>query len=274
MKGYFVYMFLDVEENPLYIGISINMVTRIETQHFKSESGNLTEDCIYKTHKILYHQALSSDDMKIKERYLINTLNPEYNIKMNNKNRFSFTIDFEWKMYSLDAEKLLEIRKNKIYSSGKKIKNHIVKFDKMEHSWIRNGFYLNKLESDTFFKIVSLEDVRNPRFETNPILEKTEKIFALINGEYYVNDYYNLNYYCVHYREMSKQYNLNIKEDFATIAFYKELINYEKLDPYSPDGLPSFGRQFMKYSIVKELKLFSIEKIKFCDKKLEKLVQN
>lgn len=35
MKGNYIYMFLSETEEPLYVGISINLVNRIETQHFK-----------------------------------------------------------------------------------------------------------------------------------------------------------------------------------------------------------------------------------------------
>mgnify|MGYP006152384201 CR=1 FL=1 len=69
MKGYFVYMFLDIDDNVLYIGSSIHLVIRIEKQHFLSQHGNLSEECILESHKILYHQCVSSDDMKIKEIY-------------------------------------------------------------------------------------------------------------------------------------------------------------------------------------------------------------
>jgi excinuclease UvrABC nuclease subunit len=82
-KAYHLYMFLDKDENPLYIGISKNLTTRIETQHFKSLNGNLSQECIDETYSILYHIAFSEEDMKLKERYLINTLNPKYNKTMN-----------------------------------------------------------------------------------------------------------------------------------------------------------------------------------------------
>lgn len=113
MIGYFVYMFLNEKEEPLYIGISTNLTTRIEVQHFKSSNGNLSQECIEETHSILYHTALSIDDMKIKERYLINTLNPKYNDKMNNENLFSFTIDIDWKLYSIDKHKLIQDKEKK-----------------------------------------------------------------------------------------------------------------------------------------------------------------
>ena len=102
-------MFLDDNENPLYIGQSINLIQRIEKQHFLSEYGNLSEECIQITKQILYHECVSADDMKIKERYLINTLSPRFNISLNNNSRFSFTIDnIEWKYLSLNTELILE----------------------------------------------------------------------------------------------------------------------------------------------------------------------
>ena len=112
-KAYHLYMFLDKDENPLYIGISKNLTTRIETQHFKSLNGNLSQECIDETYSILYHIAFSEEDMKLKERYLINTLNPKYNKKMNKKNRFSFTIDIDWKLYNVDVENLIEVTRKK-----------------------------------------------------------------------------------------------------------------------------------------------------------------
>ena len=113
MIGFFIYMFLDEEEKPLYIGQSINLINRIEKQHFLSEYGNLSEECILKTKQVLYHECISADDMKVKERYLINTLSPEFNISLNNKSRFSFSIEIDWKYLSLNTEKLLEKKEEK-----------------------------------------------------------------------------------------------------------------------------------------------------------------
>lgn len=110
MKSYFVYMFLDEEETPLYIGSSINLVQRVEKQHFISPYGNLSAECVYRTKSILYHECVSSEDMKIKERYLINILEPVYNEQLNNKNKFSFSIDISWKYLSLNKEVALKKR--------------------------------------------------------------------------------------------------------------------------------------------------------------------
>ena len=117
-------MFLNEHEEPLYIGISKRLVPRIETQHFRGKSGNLSKECIEETHKIKYHQATSSDDMKIKERYLINTLNPKYNNKMNNGNDFNYSISVEWEEYIFNKEELLKKRENNEYKSNLKFRNY------------------------------------------------------------------------------------------------------------------------------------------------------
>lgn len=114
MKNYFIYMFLSPVEEPLYIGSSVNLIQRVQGQHFLSPYGNLSEECILKTKTILYHKCVSEDDMKIKERYLINTLNPQYNEYLNNQSRFSFSIDIDWNYLSVDRENLIKKRKENI----------------------------------------------------------------------------------------------------------------------------------------------------------------
>lgn len=111
MKSFYIYMFLNEEEEPLYIGQTINLVQRIQRQHFLSDYGNLSEECILKTKRVLYHECLSEEDMKIKERYLINTLSPKFNKSINNNNKFSFSIDIDWKYLPLNREKIIKERK-------------------------------------------------------------------------------------------------------------------------------------------------------------------
>lgn len=114
MKDYYVYMFLDENEEVLYIGSSKHLAKRIRIQHFSNLNGNLNEECISETYKILYHQSLSESDMKVKERYLINKLTPKYNDKMNNRDKFSFEIpNINWILFSIDNETLIDKRKRK-----------------------------------------------------------------------------------------------------------------------------------------------------------------
>lgn len=204
MKGYFVYMFLDKLENPLYIGISINLVNRIETQHFKSSHGNLSQDCIFETNRVLYHQAVSIDDMKIKERYLINKLNPRYNEKMNNNSKFSFDIDLDWKLYSIDTGKLIEIREKK--QKKLRLKNHIYT-DK-------NSILLIKRNNDNYLKI-GLKHQRNGVY------------FMKINGEFYYHKE-DGNFY-EYWKSIETKYNNENKCEHDTFVWVSSLENDEDL---------------------------------------------
>jgi hypothetical protein len=181
MKGYFVYMFLDIDDNVLYIGSSIHLVVRIEKQHFLSQHGNLSEECILESHKILYHQGVSSDDMKIKERYLINILEPKYNNKLNNNNKFSFTIDIDWKLYSLDTESLIEKRQKKNQSN--KLINH--SFDINTPSLV-----IEKANKNNYLRIPSLSNEDKKRMGVYPFFN--DAYFMLINNEYYYHHFNNI----------------------------------------------------------------------------------
>lgn len=148
MKGFFVYMFLGADESVLYIGSSIHLVERIEKQHFLSQHGNLSEECILETNKILYHQSVSADDMKIKERYLINTLKPKYNDKLNNNNIFSFTIDLDWKLYSLNTETMIEKRNDFKSKAEKKLKSRNQESKILEIEFLQTQKIINTLPND------------------------------------------------------------------------------------------------------------------------------
>ena len=152
MIGFFIYMFLDREENPLYIGQSINLIKRVEKQHFLSKYGNLSDECIYRTKKILYHKCISVDDMKIKERYLINLLSPEFNISLNNQSKFSFSIDIDWKYLPLDKEKIIEKKEeNKI--KNKLLRNiHAKVVNQGTKTNIVYGARISKEFKDDYFK--------------------------------------------------------------------------------------------------------------------------
>jgi hypothetical protein len=204
MKGYFVYMFLDMDDNVLYIGSSIHLVVRIEKQHFLSQHGNLSEECILESHKILYHQGVSSDDMKIKERYLINILEPKYNNKLNNNNKFSFTIDIDWKLYSLDTEGLIEKRQKKNQSN--KLANH--SFDINTPSLI-----IEKANKNNYLRIPSLSDEDKERMGVYPFFN--DAYFMLINNEYYYH----------HFNDISSSVGytlLNNTRTYRTLEFYNK----------------------------------------------------
>jgi predicted GIY-YIG superfamily endonuclease len=93
----YVYKFQNAEGETIYVGFTKNIKGRIRSQHF-STNGHLPKACYDETEMVVYSKCLHEDDAKIKERYLINTLSPTYNDKMNNGSSFNFIIDdFEWK---------------------------------------------------------------------------------------------------------------------------------------------------------------------------------
>lgn len=199
MIGYFVYMFLDEDEDVLYIGSSIHLVKRIESQHFLSQHGNLSEDCILETHKVLYHQGVSESDMKVKERYLINTLAPKHNNKMNNNDIFSFAIDnIDWKLYSLDFEGLIEKRYKKIEiinhsfnenSShlliGKSNRKNYLRISRSKTNQFWQDVYFIKIENEFYF-----HNLNNLSSYAGYSFEGSERVYSSLER---INSVYGLN---------------------------------------------------------------------------------
>lgn len=107
---HYIYKFLSEEQEVLYIGITGNIKSRINTQHFRS-SGHLSDDCYNEAKAVIYHECVSRDDAKIRERYLINLESPKYNSKMNNSNAFGFTIDdWRWKYMPIRKPLIKRVR--------------------------------------------------------------------------------------------------------------------------------------------------------------------
>jgi hypothetical protein len=269
MKGYFVYMFLDMDDNVLYIGSSIHLVVRIEKQHFLSQHGNLSEECILITHKVLYHQGVSSDDMKVKERYLINTLDPKYNDKMKNNSKFSFVIDnIDWKLYSLDTESLIEKRQNSSRGS-EAILNHLLDIKNLKTK--RTPPYYTKIEYQhkNNYYIIKYPEKADNECPHLPIEYSNFYVF-LINNEYYIKGFY-LNFYTsVNYLKHSELHLNN--EDFLQIEIEGDRDFFIPTD-FGFDSEEWNQEPFttIKYETVKRLELLEEEIICFLDKKINKL---
>lgn len=73
---YYVYRFLDVDDNILYIGKTNNLESRIY-QHFNN--GHLEEQCYNNVDKVEYLDFKNESDQHISEIYLINKYKPIYN---------------------------------------------------------------------------------------------------------------------------------------------------------------------------------------------------
>lgn len=105
-KRFYVYKFLNNNNEVIYVGITGCLKGRIRSQHFTSH-GHLPNECYEETEVVVYSECITSDDVKIKERYLINRLSPKYNVKMNNGSQFGFEIDdFNWKYIAIDKTRI------------------------------------------------------------------------------------------------------------------------------------------------------------------------
>lgn len=270
----YVYMFLNEFEEPLYIGISTKLIQRIETQHFKAKSGNLSKGCIEETHKILYHKATSADDMKIKERYLINTLNPKYNSKMNNGNNFNFSISVDWEEYKFNKEELLKKREDNEYKSYSKFRNYNYDFQnqailKLNSQRTIQTFSTCLLNYDEYFPNQQFPE-RN--FGGHNWLD--DFYFLKINNELYIFckevllEFYNTFFYddgsteetIKDIKELRNKYGL---ESFTIVSSKKKNGIFEGGDYMRK--LP-YEVLFMNYKKLKETKLLSEEWENLLDK--------
>ena len=82
LSKYYVYRFLDKDNNIIYIGKTNNLSRRMNGQHF-SHRGHLVRECYIETEKIEYSQYKSSNMMSIYEIFLINKHTPRYNQEFN-----------------------------------------------------------------------------------------------------------------------------------------------------------------------------------------------
>lgn len=133
---HYVYKFLDATQNPIYIGITGNLKGRIKSQHF-TKNGHLPRECYLETEVVVYSKCASSDDAKIKERYLINALAPKYNEKMKNGSAFAYVIeDFDWKYIGINKEAILappSCAPESRIASGGPIPNYDIRFSRKNY---------------------------------------------------------------------------------------------------------------------------------------------
>lgn len=263
MKGNYIYMFLDKEENPLYVGMSKNLTSRILINHFSSETGNLDETCLYETSKVLFHKADCADDMKIKERYLINVLNPKYNKHFNNNSCFSYRIDVVWSNLNIDVERLLKKRKEKIQ---KKTINHVCEIKKGLPTWLPFGVNIeekgrNYLTIPPNFDLMNV----NPEYDCD-----LNTYFIKINGQLFVHNFYFLSYYTANYKEVCKSYGLDEKQDFLSVICPTDNKLFKDYSDYVGElgDEPLSGVCFMRYEVVNRIKIFDKEVTKYYQDKL------
>jgi predicted GIY-YIG superfamily endonuclease len=99
MKNYYVYKFSDKFNDVLYVGLTTKLETRIEKQHLSKNESEYKVDWMSDIKTIEYTVCASLEDMKLKERYFINVLQPKHNKHLNKQHSFSFHIPEDWQIY-------------------------------------------------------------------------------------------------------------------------------------------------------------------------------
>lgn len=250
----YLYMFLNKNEKPLYIGISKNLTTRIETQHFKSKFGNLCKECIEETYKIFYHQATSDDDMKIKERYLINTLKPKYNNKMNNKKSFDYKIQINWQQYEFNKEELLKKRYRNETKPHLKFRNYNYDFENQDYLKLRTDRTIKTLSTNS-------EPIKRDWSGWSPL---DDFYFLKINNELYIFCREIFNFYDSEYLENGVlEYKIReinqLRKDHDLDSFVIVTCKYETSIFKSVDSMLKLPKEvlFMKYETLKKKNLLN-----------------
>ena len=255
MKGFFVYMFLGEDKEVLYIGSTTNLHSRILSQHFKSNCGNLSEDCLHETKSIFYHKNESDSEMKIYERYLINVKKPKYNKNMNRGDSFNFVLNFEWIIYTHEIEKLL-VKNTKTFAfSRNAVINHIVKIENVHYSWVRRGFYLKKKKKTD---MTSLK-LRNLYTEST---QKTRKLYLIyVNNDWYIDDNNKLGYYIAYYEKYDP-------ENFISVVYDDEIVQANiEMEKYGETT--QGGRSFVKIEHAKSFGVYTEKEFNLILKKTE-----
>lgn len=184
---YYIYKFLDENQKEIYIGITNNIKRRVSQQHFTS-NGHLNKLCYEETRYIVYSKCLNKDDAKIKERYLINELEPKYDKIHNNKQKFNFIIDdFNWRYIPFNKEKYLKSIKNS--TINKENSYSLNKFDKID-------LPLNsvEIENEVDYAKQKIKLIKNKGLKVACVfsIDPKEKVYAVnINGIKYI-PFYNI----------------------------------------------------------------------------------
>lgn len=95
---FYVYRFLDKDDQIIYIGRTNNLERRLTQEHFTSY-GHLPKKCYDDCETIEYMEFEAEGEMKIFELYFINKFSPKYNVMENRNENFTFSLEEHWTEY-------------------------------------------------------------------------------------------------------------------------------------------------------------------------------
>ncbi|MBS4539813.1 GIY-YIG nuclease family protein [Clostridium sp. D2Q-11] len=110
---YYIYRFLDNNDNILYIGRTNDIDRRILKEHSTS-LGHLPSECYQSIEKIQYSEFKNESEEIAFEAILINKTKPKYNIQFKDEGNFEIDLPvFEWKDYVFPYDGYLKYLKNR-----------------------------------------------------------------------------------------------------------------------------------------------------------------
>lgn len=108
----YVYRFINIHNQIIYVGRTNNIVRRIRNEHFsKSGRGHLPQECYNETARVEYAEVKSHNESKMYELYYIEKYHPKYNQSDIGGGAFSFELnDLIWKPFELNPTKSSKTR--------------------------------------------------------------------------------------------------------------------------------------------------------------------
>ena len=110
-QKFYLYRFLDKNNNILYIGRTNNIRRRILTEHFTSKT-HLRKECYLQTQRVEFAEFSNESEQVAYEAILINQNKPPYNTQFKDDVSFNIALpNIEWKPFEWDFDAQMEIMK-------------------------------------------------------------------------------------------------------------------------------------------------------------------
>ena len=110
-QKFYLYRFLDKNNNILYIGRTNNIRRRILTEHFTSKT-HLRKECYLQTQRVEFAEFPNESEQVAYEAILINQNKPRYNTQFKDDGSFNIALpNIEWKPFEWDFDAQMEIMK-------------------------------------------------------------------------------------------------------------------------------------------------------------------
>ncbi|MBP1565974.1 MAG: GIY-YIG nuclease family protein [Oscillospiraceae bacterium] len=108
---YYLYRFLNEQDNVLYIGRTNDIRRRIIKEHF-TKNTHLSKECYAETIKVEYSEFNNESEEVAYEAILINKIKPKYNVQFKDNAKFNIKLpEIKWQPFEWDFKGQMEIMK-------------------------------------------------------------------------------------------------------------------------------------------------------------------